>query len=71
MRTNNVKKRDIWAVRLLIAICESVSSWILRQELSVPPRGSWMFMTGHSVGWEEAIMYESMARLKQVQDEEA
>ena len=68
---NNEKKRDIWLVQLLTAICESVSSWILRQELSGPPCGSWMFMTGHSVGWEEAIMYEAMARLKQVQDREA
>ena len=71
MIRNYGKKQDTGAMRLLTAVCETVSSWILRQELSVPPRGSWMFMTGHSLGWEEVIMYEAMAHLKQVQDEEA
>jgi len=58
-------------MRLLIAVCENVAGWILRHQLSVPPHESWMLMTGHSVGWEEVIMYEAMARLKQLEDREA
>ena len=69
--TNNVKKQDGWAMRLLIAMCESISSWILSHELVVTPDESLMFMTYHSIGWEEAMMYQSMARIKQIKNEVA
>jgi len=69
--TNNVKKQDTWAMRLLIVVCENVFSWILRHEFGVSPHESSMFMTCYGVGWEEAIMYHSMVRIKQVQDREA
>jgi hypothetical protein len=69
--TNNVTKQDSWAMRLLIAACENVSSWILRHELDIPPHESLMFMTYQGVGWEEVMMYQSMVRIKQVEDEGA
>lgn len=69
--TNNVKQQDGWAMRLLIAVCENISSWIMSHELEVSPHESLMFMTYHSLGWEEAMMYQSMVRIKQIKDEVA
>lgn len=69
--TNNVKKQDSWAMRLLIAVCENVFNWILRHDLSVSPCENLMFMTYHGVGWQKAMMYQSMVRIKQVEDEGA
>jgi hypothetical protein len=67
--TNNAEKRDGLAMRLLVAVCENVASWILRHEFGAsPPYECLMFMTYHGVGWEEAMMYQSMARIKQGQD---
>ena len=69
--TNNVKKQDGWATRLLIAVCENISGWILRHESGVSPHQSLMFMTYQGLGWEEVMMVQSMVRIKQVEDEGA
>jgi hypothetical protein len=69
--TNNVKKQNGWAMRLFTAVCENISSWILNHELVIAPDESLTFMIYHSLGWEEAMMYQTMARVKQVKDEVA
>jgi len=68
---NNVKKQDGWAMRLLTAVCEKMYGWVLNHEWSISPHESLMFMTYHSVGWEEAAMYQSLVRIKQIEDEVA
>ena len=69
MITSSVEKQDGLGMRLLTASCEKMFGWLLKPELSLSPGESLMFMTYHSVGWEEALMYQSLARIQQIGDE--
>ena len=68
---NDLKKQEGWVLRLVFAICEKISNWILSRESSVSPDDGLMFMTYHSLGWEDAMMAQAMVRFKQIKDEVA
>jgi hypothetical protein len=65
---NKVKIQDGWMTRLLTTFCEKIVCWILKQELAMSPRESMLYMTYHHVGWEEAYMYQSIARISQLEN---
>lgn len=71
MKTNNVKKQDGWAMRLLTAVCEKMYGWVVGHELDILPHESQTFLFYGSSGWEEAYMYQVIARINHQQNMEA
>ncbi|MCB0169928.1 MAG: hypothetical protein KDJ52_24370 [Anaerolineae bacterium] len=69
MITNNGKKQNGWAMRLLTAVSDKMFSWSAIHEMEISPQERLMFMNFPSVGWEGAFVY-SMTHIKQLPDQE-
>lgn len=67
--TREMKKQG-WVMRLLTAVGEKLLKWICLCEWGMSPHETRMFMIHSGFGWDEAMGYAFLTRLKLTDDRE-
>ena len=58
-----------WVKRLITAVFEKLFDSICQHEIGISPYDSHNFMHYSGYGWDEAMMYQAMARTKLYEEE--